>query len=163
VYQTVWLPRQETVASCRDGEEAWSWFPHAAPSEDCRCGLYAARTPLQAALLLAGWRRGRARHAVSAVLGRVSLWGSVVVCEEGWRGERAYPAALYLPMHAQCRSRGQLARLLRKRRSPIRAAEVAHGLAVYGVPVELIACRTVTELAHTLAPDPTLSRQSANR
>jgi len=163
VYETVWLPRRETVACCRSGEDAWSWFPHTAPHEDCRCGLCAARTPAQAASYLAGRRRAPARHAVYALLGRVCLWGSVVECEQGWRAERAYPAALYLPALAPPASRGGLDRLLRRRGSAIGAAEVARGLSCYGVTVELIASRTVADLARTLATDPRMSLESAGR
>ena len=113
--------------------------------------------------MLAGRRRARARQAVSAALGRVSLWGSVVECEQGWRAERAYPAALYLPALAASVSRGRLGRFLRRRRSAIGAPEVARGLAAYGVAVELIACRTVTDLARTLATNPRMSRERAGR
>jgi hypothetical protein len=157
VYETVWLPRRETVASCRSRADAWSWLPHAAPAEDCRCGIYAARTPAQAASLLAGRRLARARHAVCAALGRVFLWGSVVECEQGWRAERAYPAALYLPALAPRPSGGRLGRFLRRRRGASCAPEVARGLSAYGVSVELIACRTIADLAGTLAADPRMS------
>lgn len=162
VYETAWLPRQETLARCRSRGDAWSWIPHAAPAEDCRCGLYAARTPAQAAALLAERRWARACHALQAVLGRVLLWGSVVECEQGWRAERAYPAALYLPALAP-EVRGGLGRFLPRGQSAISAPELARGLAAYGVAVELIACRTLAELADTLAADPSLSLEIASR
>ena len=97
------------------------------------------------------------------MLGRVSLWGSVVECEQGWRAERAYPAGLYLPAFAASASRGRLGRYLRRRPRAIGAPEVASGLAAHGVAVELIACRTVADLAHTLATDPRMSLERAAR
>jgi hypothetical protein len=158
VYETVWFPRQETLARCRDRSEARTWRPHAAPAEDCRCGLYAARSPAQAAALLAERRWARAGHALQAALGRVSLWGSVIECEQGWRGERAYPAALYLPALAPEASSRRLGRLLPRRWDAfLPAPDVARGLSAYGVAVELIACRTLTELAAALASDPSTS------
>jgi hypothetical protein len=159
VYETLWLPRQETLARCRSRREAWSWSAHAAPAEDCDCGLYAARSPADAAALLSERRWARACHALQAVLGRVLLWGSVVECEQGWRAERAYPAALYLSAPQARRSR--LGRLLPRGQSAIPACELARGLSAYGVAVELIASRTLSELADTLAADPSLSLESA--
>jgi hypothetical protein len=162
VYQTVWLPREETLARCRSRGDAWSWLPHAAPAEECRCGIYAARMPAQAASLLAERRWARACHAIQAVLGCVFLWGSVVECEQGWRAERAYPAALYLPALAPEARRGRLGRFLGRGQSAISAPELARELSAYGVAVELIACRTLAELADTLAADASMSLGSAS-
>jgi hypothetical protein len=148
VYETLWLPRRETIARCRSREEAWSWHAHPAPAAACRCGIYAARTPAQAASLLATPRLERTRRAVSAVLGRVFLWGSVVECEQGWRGEYAYPAGLYLAASAPSARKG---RLRRRRGDAIAAPEVAAGLSAYGVAVELIVGRSTAELADRLA------------
>jgi hypothetical protein len=104
----------------------------------------------------------RARHAVQAVLGRVFLWGSVVECEQGWRAERAYPTALYLPTSAPEARRGRLGRLRPRGQGAIGAPEVARGLSAYSVTVELIACRTLAELAQTLAACPSMSLGSAS-
>jgi hypothetical protein len=87
------LPRAELVALCRLGERTyWPLRPlvpaHAAPDEDCRCGIYAAATARQAAASVTVPARPR-EDIVHRVIGRVSLWGTVVECERGWRAERA--------------------------------------------------------------------------
>jgi hypothetical protein len=121
---------------------------HAAPDEGCRCGIYAAATATQAAASLTVPARPR-EEIIHHVIGRVSLWGTVVACERGWRAECAYPASLAVPallpqtpkrriLHRRRRSRGRL------------AAEIASALRAYGVPVELVACETVGELASAL-------------
>jgi hypothetical protein len=60
------------------------------------------------------------------VVGRVSLWGSVVECVNGWRAENAYPERLFVPQFEW--------------RSEEQAASVAADLADYRVPVELLDC-----------------------
>jgi hypothetical protein len=77
------------------------------------------------------------------VLGRVSLWGKVVECKRGWRGERAYPASIYVP---RLSAEGRL--LLARSPGP---EAVALALGSYGVPVESVACESVAELARVLA------------
>lgn len=55
-----------------------------APRENCSCGIYAASS-----------LDGAMKHG-NLVIGRVALWGTVIVHESGWRGEFAYPQALYV-------------------------------------------------------------------
>jgi hypothetical protein len=106
VQHVLWPPRQALAAECLQGARwrdlaRWrgEWQRHPAPEEGCRCGIYAA-SRLEAALQ---YLEGDGRRAVRGcpllhrVLGRVLLWGRVVECERGWRGERAYPQCLYLP------------------------------------------------------------------
>jgi hypothetical protein len=82
----VWPADAEAVARCESD--------HAAPREDCACGIYAARDP--AAIL--SYLRGRDEPAtVARVLGRVQLWGRVIEHEAGWRAERARPLEVWLP------------------------------------------------------------------
>lgn len=153
-YWTVWLPQAEMVALCRLGERAWwpgrpSLPEHAAPDEDCRCGIYAAPTAAQAAASLTDPPRPRER-IVHHVIGRVSLWGTVVECERGWRAERAYPALLAVPAPLP---RAPKRHILPARRQPSRslpASAVAGALCEYGVPIELIACKTLRDLAAAL-------------
>lgn len=52
------------------------------PAEGCNCGFHAAKSVDKA-------------RKYGPVIGRVALWGKVIVHEEGWRGEYAYPQALY--------------------------------------------------------------------
>jgi hypothetical protein len=92
---------------------------HPAPSLRCRCGIYAtlpealgdhldARVP---------------GPAMPAVVGRVSLWGTVVECERGWRASRAYPERLYVLTFGI---------------DEPAAWRIAEGLGGYGVPVDVL-------------------------
>lgn len=143
VYDTLWLPRRKLVASCL--HRAWLLrFPPRRPSEHsppfarCHCGIYAAREIEKAASYLDVLGRSE-KLAVHRVIGRVSLWGEVLECEQGWRGSRAYPAAIYVP------TKGRPYRLR------VRAAEeIALALTDYGVPVELLDCGTPEEAVAAL-------------
>lgn len=86
VYDDVWLPRREAVASCRHG--------HDAPDAACVCGIHALADRATAIRYLVGRNDP---GVVGRVLGLVSLWGTVVECERGWRAERAYPLRLWAP------------------------------------------------------------------
>jgi hypothetical protein len=73
------------------------------------------------------------------VLGRVSLWGTIVECDRGWRASNAYPAEIVVP----ARSLGG---------DPIPPLEeVALGLGEYGVPVRLVEAGRPKELLDALA------------
>jgi hypothetical protein len=162
VYAMVWPPRAEARAFCRGwGKRGSRPRPaeHRAPSERCRCGIYASVSPAPAAQLLAHvYVPDLAYPVEQPVLGRVSLWGHVVECEHGWRAACAYPAALYVPvLGAQTPSapgRRRLTRLLDRldawTETP-HPERVARALERYGVPVELIACRTLRHAAEQLA------------
>jgi hypothetical protein len=134
IYPTLWLPRQELLANCRH-RPLWLFRPwrrrrladHSAPEETCRCGIYAAADPERAAAYL----EGPIVHAEplpwpshQRVIGRVSLWGSVVECEDGWRASHAYPERLFVPP------------LQRERAGDART--IAFELTAYGVPIELL-------------------------
>jgi hypothetical protein len=106
--EDVWEPLRPLVAAC---EKA-----HAAPVESCGCGVYAVLRPEQARPYLVG---RNSPEGVYRVIGRVALWGRVVECEQGWRGERAYPVRLWVPACYE-------------------AFEIAFELGRYGVPVELL-------------------------
>ncbi len=62
---------------------------HVAPDIRCRCGIYASRS-------LADFERPRPAWPPAPVVGTVSLWGTVVEHERGWRARLAYPARLRL-------------------------------------------------------------------
>jgi hypothetical protein len=63
--------------------------PHEAPDIRCSCGIHAARS-------LATFDRPRPAWPPPPVIGTVSLWGTVVEHERGWRARYAYPARLGL-------------------------------------------------------------------
>jgi hypothetical protein len=134
VYHALWEPGCELAAECMH------WRPsllrpwrsrgggHEPPGDGCRCGIYAASEVDGAAdYLEAVWGEEPLRWpVVHRVIGRVSLWGTVVECERGFRGGRAYPERLWVP------ARDRAGRALE------RAPVIASALGVYGVPVELI-------------------------
>ena len=114
---------------------------HAAPQASCHCGLYASTSVKTAARFVQG--RGSLHEAIGAVIGQVSLWGSVVECEWGWRASHAYPARLYVPLGKQ----GRFSILFGHGAD---AERLAQALRAYGVPVELVASASVRELARVL-------------
>jgi hypothetical protein len=145
VYHTLWPPRQELVAVCRGGQHRLTpEMPgqHSPPRADCRCGIYACESAATAAPFL-NRSRTPARQTLGFAFGRVSLWGKVVECQRGWRGERAYPASIYVP---RLSVEGRL--LLARSPGPEAVALALHS---YGVPVEPVACESVTELARVVA------------
>lgn len=144
VHHTHWPPRQELVASCHSSEhglKAERSAEHAAPEAGCRCGIYACESAAAATPFLGGSRMP-ARPTLGFVLGRVALWGKVVECERGWRGERAYPASLYVP---RLSAEGCL--LIARSPGP---ETIAFALGSYGVPIKSVACKSVAELARAL-------------
>jgi hypothetical protein len=146
VYPTIWPLRRELVAVCRRRHHLHRWLTaeaaHAAPAERCRCGIYGASQPSQ---LLPYLERHHAEARASGRLlgrvpGRVLLWGTVVECKLGWRASHAYPERIYVHSGAHD--------------SPLLdGEELARALSPYGVPVELVACETLSELAEALAQE----------
>jgi hypothetical protein len=76
-----WRPRSAVRAVC-----AVEGSYHPAPAVDCRCGYYAYADRARLA--------GASRR--SGVVGAVSMWGSVVGHDFGYRAEYAYPQRLRL-------------------------------------------------------------------
>lgn len=143
-FLTIWLPRREAMALCRRSFPSLysAGLPdHLAPHERCSCGLYATQRAADAAPYLS--RLFTRRHCVlHRVMGRVSLWGSVVECRRGWRASRAYPVSLYVPT-----ARKRLLSFLTRLPPPLLPAEeIALGLADYGVPIEVVDCATPGEV-----------------
>jgi hypothetical protein len=106
--------------------------------EGCHCGIYATSDLPMLARYLEGHYPGKA--VLDRVVGLVSLWGSVVECERGWRGGLAYPKLIYVP---ERNGRGKSER----------SFSIARSLERYGVPVELIDCRDAPELLSELGAD----------
>jgi hypothetical protein len=139
VFQTNWEPGEELRAVClhrRPRLLPWrrTRQPHSIPSPQCACGIYATSLDLAMRYL----EYGRSETSVERVIGLVALWGSVVECERGWRASHAYPSQLFVPVP----------------RAGVRGAEeaegTAHGLADYGVPVDLIDLPADSELLTVL-------------
>ena len=136
-HPSIWPRRRPIVAVCE------RWRPlaritdrrHEPPSERCTCGVYAAALDTIADYLEDP--PGMGVEAVPRVLGLVSLWGSVVECEHGWRASHAYPAAIYVPSFSS--AAGDPA-----------PEEIAAALAAYHVPVEIVAASRPEELIEGL-------------
>ena len=145
VYPTLWEPRVETVAECvhlkRHPPRSWrvGFSNHSAPSSRCDCGIYAARELADGVHYLRTSDRPGA-DVLGRVFGRVSLWGSVVESERGWRGSHAYPAQLYVPRGRTTNGRG--------------TDDIALALTDYGVAVEILDCATREEVVHALGGGP---------
>jgi hypothetical protein len=95
---------------------------HDAPVPRCSCGIYATNDPELAAEYLYLYSEVLQPHVLYRAIGLVSLWGSVVEGETGWRATFAYPKRIFLPRS--------------ERRSVVET--VRTGLSDYGVPVELL-------------------------
>jgi len=80
-----WLSQKPLQAGCRVHTARLS---HDAPEFNCTCGIHASKS-------LAYLRRTQFWQ-YGSVHGEVSLWGSVVEHEQGFRAEFAYPKAFYL-------------------------------------------------------------------
>ena len=80
----IWEPYQPNVAMCT------TQGTHEAPWPTCRCGFWAfhKRESVEQSLFRDyGGEKGK-------VLGQVALWGRVLECTMGYRGEYAYPQTL---------------------------------------------------------------------
>lgn len=137
VFNVVWPTRAPLAAECnRRRMNLLPWRRsalHDAPLAACDCGIYATTIERTAPYLdprLDGPR-------VHRVLGRVSLWGTVIECAWGYRASAAYPAELFVPD-----GRG---------RDGMGAQDVAWALTEYGVPVELVDGIPPEQLVDTLS------------
>lgn len=98
----VWQPRVATAAVCSD----WN-ARHEAPHPRHACGIYAYadRETAEAKMLdIANYDRGGKKVPLTHdtwAFGRVQLWGRIVECELGWRGQYAYPYELTVYSNGQ--------------------------------------------------------------
>jgi hypothetical protein len=122
IYDGIWEPGHAVRAACRRAESP----PHEIPGLDCGCGFHAAHDPVDAISYLRG--RDEVR-TIGRVLGEVSLAGSIVETETGWRAETAYPARLYVD-----------------------DPDIATALGVYGVPVLSGVCESPSSPTCTEMP-----------
>lgn len=77
-----WPRGTRAAATCRAHIEP-------APSQTCLCGFY-AKAKREHLEVPAG------SDQVTVVIGQVSLWGTVLEHEKGWRAQYAYPYALFV-------------------------------------------------------------------
>ena len=129
VFDTLWLPETELTAGCN---RVWTRVrkhlsSHGGPRHDvpvwrCNCGIHAAKNPELAAEYLYLYSNVQQPGVLARAIGLVSLWGSVVEGDLGWRASHAYPKHLFLP----------------KPRRRVGAEAVRGGLAEYGVPIDFV-------------------------
>jgi hypothetical protein len=97
----VWPPGAAMVATCplssaRPLLARLAMRPHEAPVQHCSCGVHALRRPERLrSLLRADWPCREEPGRI--VVGRVALWGRMVVADHGWRASHAYPAEIFVP------------------------------------------------------------------
>ena len=129
VFDTIWPPSIELTADCKTlltrlrKRLPWrSELVHHVPVGNCSCGIYAANDPDLAAEYLYLYSDVHQPQVLCRAIGAVSLWGSVVEGDTGWRASCAYPKQILLPR--------------RQRRADLDA--IRAGLTEYGVPVEIL-------------------------
>jgi hypothetical protein len=108
LYGDLWPAGEPVEASCRRLLRS----EHEAPCLGCGCGIHAGRG-------LSAWEHYLSVEPGARVFGRVLLWGATIEGREGWRAARACPVEIFVPQAVE------------------NAAEVAAGLAAYGVPVHV--------------------------
>jgi len=125
---TLWPPGRALRAECLNARPPLDWLRrkerHLAPEERCECGVYAAGLDQIAQYV----DEVSMRPAVAHVVGLVSLWGTVIECERGFRASSAYPARIYIPTDAPGKAGCE-------------AEELVEHLGAYGVPVKLLDAR----------------------
>jgi|SRR4051812_4007729 hypothetical protein len=87
-----WEPRKLSQAQCkRCGDDV--------PGEKCRCGFYSAKT-LPHLMRMTYHQYDADRLGMFHVVGQVANWGKVIEGSQGWRAQKSYPVALYIPFEA---------------------------------------------------------------
>jgi hypothetical protein len=140
VYDVAWPVREPLAAEClhRRGRREGRWLAgsgHAPPARRCECGIYAVNDPFWLETYLD--HNYARRVSVHRVVGRVSLWGTVIECDRGWRVSHAYPAHPYVPLVP-----GDF--------DATRSEYIADEIADYSVPVEVIPAVASEELLVSL-------------
>jgi len=107
----LWNPYEPMVATCNGNIFSW----HDAPEVECMCGIYAFDSPSHDDL-----------KSTSNIWGEVYLWGTVLVCESGYRAQYAYPKTLFI--------RDVGTELIKRFAANVEKA--------YGVPVHLVGHRS---------------------
>ena len=119
----IWPPLTAPPAQCR--REGVCAGP---PRLGCTCGYYGLDAPVFAA------RSRRLAATPFVIVGKVHLWGRVIVCASGWKAEYAYPAELLIPTDVGW--------------APDRLEEISRDLRDYGVPARPM---KMEEVMHTIS------------
>ena len=108
IYGSLWAPGRPAIGDCKKPLR----FRHDAPDPLCDCGIHAGKS-------LGAWQH-YLKVGGDRVFGRALLLGDRVEGNVGWRAAAAYPLEIYVPAALED------------------AEDIAAGLAVYGVPVEVV-------------------------
>jgi hypothetical protein len=101
----VWWPRKPLRAACNGSLRQFGRHG-VAPEWSCDCGIYAVKgieQILSSVLFSIGPVLGIEQilssvlFSIGPVLGEVSLWGKIVVHDQGYRAQYAYPKRLWVP------------------------------------------------------------------
>jgi hypothetical protein len=85
-----WIPGKRMEAVCDWRSQGRSFNHREGPESKCRCGVYAFPTiDALVPMLHAAFFR-------VCILGEVSLWGKIIVHEQGYRAQYAYPKRLWV-------------------------------------------------------------------
>jgi hypothetical protein len=151
-HQTVWPCDIALVASCERSRHRFrrrrTVEGHLAPRLKCECGIYAA-APGPFAAYFDEYIRGVSGFALRnrrLVVGRVSLWGTVIEHDDGWRASHAFPSDLYV---------------VRGGKGVISTERIVTDLANYRVPVSILDEAGVAEALHHDMTRPVASRPIA--
>jgi len=92
-----WSPGKALVGSCRRPSA-----DHTVPRQDCSCGVYAFKASRRAqgyclAASIAAYS-ARGLGCLAYLHGEVTLWGTIVEHEDGWRAEFAYPQTIVISL-----------------------------------------------------------------
>ena len=120
-YRVVWPARAALEAECYCPSARRG--PHRAPGFEAgqECGIYALRSRHLTGIW-ASFANERESRTVGKALGRVKLWGRVILYEQGFKAEYGYPADLTLLEVAQGSNPWAIAEQIE---------------AGYGIPVEI--------------------------
>ena len=95
---TVWQPKQRMGAECLGVRDILNQPVHRgepAPGLTCSCGIYAVKRALPSLSPYYGQLRPTCAVDGPTILGTVALWGKIVIHEDGYRAQFAYPWKLY--------------------------------------------------------------------
>jgi hypothetical protein len=94
ILDTTWAPRRKITAEHNFdlGEKCSGLL-----EPECSCGVYAFKNRADAFTYLVRVRDRLVGMSVDVAIGTVSLWGRVVECEKGFKGQFAYPHHIYVP------------------------------------------------------------------
>lgn len=86
-----WPYQMRFEAKCQKGHD------HAAPEEECACGIYGTASFFEAWEYLTYNERNNKEVKNRAVIGTVKLWGDVLEYTSGYKAQFAYPQEVWLP------------------------------------------------------------------